>query len=249
MQRLYDYPDIYDAMHANVTEDIGVYLALARQTGGPVLEVGCGSGRVSAALVRQGFTVYGLDSSEALLSRARERLCPAHADDSTSQGRFIPLLRDVLDVPDTLSVSLALLPLNFCAHVHTPDALHGVFAAVKRVLSPGGQVVVHGFSSGSGVAGDGVFVYRGGLRLEAGESADWYETRRVNGVFEHLTWFVQTPDADYTFPLTLRLWKRSDYLSAAVASGLTCAGDLSLNADENLLLHFVSPDTATDRLP
>lgn len=247
MQRLYDYPDIYDAMHADVTEDIGVYLALARKTGGPVLEVGCGSGRVSAVLVRQGFTVYGLDSSEALLTRARERLCRAHENDSTSRGRFIPLLTDVLDVPDTLSVSLALLPLNFCAHVHTLDALHRVFAAVKRVLSPGAQVVVHGFPSGSGVADDGAFVYRGGLRLEAGESADWYETRSMSGDFEHLTWFVQTSDADYTFPLTLRLWKRSEYLSAAAASGLTCAGDFSLNADEDLLLRFVSPDTVTDR--
>jgi hypothetical protein len=90
-------------------------------------------------------------------------------------------------------------------------------------------------------------VYRGGLRLEAGESAEWYETRSISGDFEHLTWFVQTPDADYTFPLTLRLWKRSEYLSAAAASGLTFAGDLLLSADENLLLHFVSANTATDR--
>lgn len=235
-------------MHADVTEDIGVYVALAHEIGGSVLEVGCGTGRVSSALVRAGFTVYGLDSSEALLTRAREKIRPEQeGDDFTPRGRFIPLPADVLDLPDSLAVSLALLPLNFCAHVHTLDALQRVFAAVKGVLSPGGQVVVHSFPSGSGVAVDGALVHRGVLHVKGGESADWYETRRVSGDLEHITWFVQTSDADYTFPLTLRLWRRDDYLAAASASGFRSAGELLPESDGSLLLRFVLPDLATDR--
>src|SRR5579862_7298145 len=55
--------------------DTGVafYAALAHETGGPVLEIGCGTGRVSIPIARQGFAVTGLDIVRGMLERAQRK--------------------------------------------------------------------------------------------------------------------------------------------------------------------------------
>ena len=62
--------------------DTGVafYTALARETGGPVLELACGTGRVSIPIARQGFAVTGLDLVPGMVERARRKSTglPAH---------------------------------------------------------------------------------------------------------------------------------------------------------------------------
>lgn len=57
------------------TSDDGVafYAALAAETGSPVLEVACGTGRVAIPIARQGYAVTGLDIVPGMLARAREK--------------------------------------------------------------------------------------------------------------------------------------------------------------------------------
>ena len=49
---------------------IAFYTALAQETGGPVLEIACGTGRVSIPIARLGFSVTGLDIIPAMIERA-----------------------------------------------------------------------------------------------------------------------------------------------------------------------------------
>jgi SAM-dependent methyltransferase len=67
-------PRLYDWEHDLFQDDLAVYVALARRFGGPVLELGCGTGRVLLALAAAGFQCTGVDSSAAMLRRAHERL-------------------------------------------------------------------------------------------------------------------------------------------------------------------------------
>lgn len=64
----------YDLIHADLTEDVDFLLTLADQAVGPILELGCGTGRILLPLVRAGFFVTGVDSSSAMLARATEQL-------------------------------------------------------------------------------------------------------------------------------------------------------------------------------
>lgn len=66
---------IYDAdMGASMTlDDTGWYRALALAAGGPVLELGCGTGRFTIPLAQAGIDVTGLDIAPAMLARAREK--------------------------------------------------------------------------------------------------------------------------------------------------------------------------------
>jgi SAM-dependent methyltransferase len=65
---------LYDWEHDGYLADVDIHLAFARRIGGPVLELACGSGRLLAPLAQAGFAVTGVDSSAAMLERARERL-------------------------------------------------------------------------------------------------------------------------------------------------------------------------------
>src|SRR5207245_10623250 len=55
-------------------EDIAFYSALARKLGGPVLEMGCGSGRNLLPIARSGIAIHGIDSSPAMLGALRAKL-------------------------------------------------------------------------------------------------------------------------------------------------------------------------------
>src|SRR5829696_9294186 len=63
-------PVDYDRQDSSDT-GVAFYAALARETGGPVLEIACGTGRVTIPIARQGFAVTGLDVVPGMLERAR----------------------------------------------------------------------------------------------------------------------------------------------------------------------------------
>jgi SAM-dependent methyltransferase len=65
-------PQDYDIRDSSDT-GVAFYTALARETGGPVLEVACGTGRVSIPMARAGFAVTGLDIVPGMLERARSK--------------------------------------------------------------------------------------------------------------------------------------------------------------------------------
>ena len=69
----YDAPDLYDRVLADYREDLEFWLAEARAADGPVLEVACGTGRVLLHLRAHGADVDGLDQSEPMLRRLRDR--------------------------------------------------------------------------------------------------------------------------------------------------------------------------------
>lgn len=68
------FPRLYDWEHDSFEDDLALYQALVRRFGGPVLELACGTGRVLAALAAQGHSCTGVDSSPAMLARARQRM-------------------------------------------------------------------------------------------------------------------------------------------------------------------------------
>src|SRR5215510_9642719 len=65
-------PRNYD-VEQRTTKGIAFYTALAQETGGPVLEIACGTGRVSIPIAQLGFAVTGLDIVPGMLERARSK--------------------------------------------------------------------------------------------------------------------------------------------------------------------------------
>lgn len=76
----------YDLLHADYDEDLGLWLSFAGRTDRPVLEVGCGTGRVAVPLAQAGHHVVGIDPSAAMLETARTRIEPVKSRVELHQG-------------------------------------------------------------------------------------------------------------------------------------------------------------------
>ncbi len=67
-------PLLYHTHHSLEADDLPFWLAWARQQGGPILELGCGTGRVLLPLAEAGHTVFGLDRDAAMLDFLRRQV-------------------------------------------------------------------------------------------------------------------------------------------------------------------------------
>ena len=67
------WADVYDSIYAYVREDIPFYVEEASRLGGPVLELGCGTGRITLPIAQSGIDIVGLDNSDGMLEVARRK--------------------------------------------------------------------------------------------------------------------------------------------------------------------------------
>ncbi len=137
--------EYYDAMHAviipggSVAGDLEFYLRLARESGGPVLELACGTGRVAWPLAEAGLEVTGLDLSAPMLRRAeakRAAFPPAVA----ARARFLP--GDMRSFDLGREFALVLVPFRAFQSLLTPEDQRSCLAAVRRHLRTGGRLVL-----------------------------------------------------------------------------------------------------------
>lgn len=127
-----DYAAYYDWENAQTVgrRDIAFWQRLASAAKGPVLELGCGTGRVALPLARQGVTVVGIDRSDAMLARARTRVRRARL-----QKRVRLIRGDIrhLPFPDR-SFPLVMAPYGILQSLLVERDLTRTLSAVQRVL-------------------------------------------------------------------------------------------------------------------
>jgi SAM-dependent methyltransferase len=141
---------IYDLEHDEVSDDLVFYRELARRAEGPVLDVGCGSGRLLRALVEGGAPrVVGVDGSAALVRRALGRIeadGTLHA--ARRSGRLEVVLGDVrrppVRGPFALAVAVGVLP-----HLGGPEEAVRMITAASRLVEPHGQLVLDDIGPGA----------------------------------------------------------------------------------------------------
>jgi SAM-dependent methyltransferase len=125
------FPRLYHAHHSLHTEDLPLWLDLARRQGDPILELGCGSGRVLLPLAQAGHRVYGLDNDPGMLVVLREQLTPALCPAVTVW------IGDLCAFHLGMAFSLITLPCNTHSTL-TAVQRQAALACVRRHLRPGG---------------------------------------------------------------------------------------------------------------
>ncbi|MBK8985010.1 MAG: methyltransferase domain-containing protein [Chloroflexi bacterium] len=130
----------YDLTHDQLTEDVAFILALAQEGGGPVLELGCGSGRLLRPLARAGFRVTGVDNSAAMLDRARVRFA---GEDTAVQQRLslIPGDMTALSLPHQTRFALVIIPYNTLLHLDSDQAA-AALRGIRPVLGANGRLFI-----------------------------------------------------------------------------------------------------------
>lgn len=131
--------DIYDWLHASVVADVPWLLTQAAHTGGPILELGCGTGRLLLPLAGAGWMVVGVDRSAEMLALARARLA---REPERVQQRVSLFEMDMLSLAlPPATYALAVLGYNTVMHVppaRLPDLLH----RLARALRAGGRLII-----------------------------------------------------------------------------------------------------------
>jgi SAM-dependent methyltransferase len=155
-----DYPftaEFYDhfAPYKERT-DLAFFVQAAQESGGPVLEVGCGTGRVLIPIARAGIEITGLDLAESMLAVCRERLAAeppqvqsrvrlVQADmrnfDLTSQGATH--FGSALHLPPYKLVTLPFRPFQ---HLLTVEDQLACLACLHRHLAADGRLVLDLFN-------------------------------------------------------------------------------------------------------
>jgi SAM-dependent methyltransferase len=130
---LYQDPELYDALHAGYRDDLGFYRALADDHGGPVLELGAGSGRVTLALALAGHAVLAVEPSAAMRARGAERVAAAGAGERVT---WIDADMRALDLG--ITVPLVIAPFHALMHLATLDDQDAALRAAHRHLDAGG---------------------------------------------------------------------------------------------------------------
>ncbi len=130
--------EFYDLEYQDFSDDLPMYLEWAARTGGPVLDVGCGTGRVTFALAQAGFHVTGLDESEEMLTRARTRILSDHLAASRVRLLNVP----VQSFRDENRYRLAILTINTFGHFLKRRDQSAALHNLRRHLAAGGILIM-----------------------------------------------------------------------------------------------------------
>jgi SAM-dependent methyltransferase len=140
---------LYDLDLAEDPGDVELYRALAQRTGGPIVELAVGTGRIAVALAGDGHVVVGVDNDPAMLSRADAR-ARARGGDAGAAARTAPLLveADLLEASAVAAVTsagpyrLAIVGLNSILLLASAETQRATLATMARLIAPGGLAVV-----------------------------------------------------------------------------------------------------------
>ena len=136
-------PDLYDIVTtATLDGDVEWYCDRARRSGGPVLELGAGTGRVTLPMAAAGVSVHALDTDSRMLAVLRSKLSAQPAD---VQARVTIVHGDMRSFD--LAERFALIACPFRAFLHNlteADQL-ACLSQVRKHLAPGGRFVFNVF--------------------------------------------------------------------------------------------------------
>jgi SAM-dependent methyltransferase len=157
--------ELYDPWSASVVEDVAFYIEEARRSGGPVVELGVGTGRIAVPIAADGIPVIGVDSSRGMLAVCARRAALAGVDVDLRVG-------DLREPPVAERVPLVICPFRSLLHMHTDEDRHRVLAAAHELLLPDGRFVFDVFTPDA---------------KDIEHTHDrWLE--REPGIFEHAVW-------------------------------------------------------------
>jgi SAM-dependent methyltransferase len=178
---------LYDPWSASVVEDVGFYLEEARRSGGPVVELGVGTGRIAVPIAADGIRVVGVDASRAMLEVCARRAALAGVELDLRVG-------DLRNPPVSERAPLVICPFRSLLHMQSDDDRRAALAAVRGLLLPGGRFVFDVFTPS---ADDIALTHDRWLEREPGifELALWDEHART------LTLTVRGPEGETTMAL------------------------------------------------
>jgi SAM-dependent methyltransferase len=158
---------IYDPWSASVREDIGFYVDYAIASGGPVVELAVGTGRIAIPTAQAGVPVIGVDRSPGMLAVAREYA------EREGVAELVDLrLGDLREPPVEGRVPLVTIPFRSLLHMRNESEKSKALQAAASLLEDDGRLVFDVFAPSR----------------EDIEETDGLWLEREPGIFERADW-------------------------------------------------------------
>lgn len=135
---LYRDPSLYDLEYAHQVVDAAYYARIAALSEGPVLELGCGNGRITLPIARTGTRVHGIDLSQSMLDDLRDKLA---LESPEVRGHITTDCGDFCRFTAPETYPLIVLPFNALHHCEHHHDVLSMLACVRQALRPGGRFV------------------------------------------------------------------------------------------------------------
>ena len=204
-------------------EDVAHYTAMAWQTKGAVLELGCGTGRLTLPMARAGAKVVGIDRSEAMLRGCRKKL-----------GALPPIQSAAVELHqgDFSSFSLGrtfptvLWPFNALHHLHSDEALTQALACIVAHMEPDAVLGMDAYlpdlelydrDPSEQFEGRTFLDPRTGKALESWEQGWWDAATRIHHVVYH---YRHRDGHIEKAHLRFHMWELDELRAAFAAAGL-----------------------------
>ncbi len=177
------FAEFYDRLFGDFLEDLPFYQGYAERVGSPLLEVGCGTGRLTVPLAVAGFRLTGLDASTAMLARARARAAQAGVAD-----RIAWIQADATHGIPPGPYPMAFIPLNTFLHFDSLEAQRAVLRHLHSVVEPGGLLLMDCLNPDAALLEENGQLYLRSWQEdpEAGTILLWWEARRVDAAAQRL---------------------------------------------------------------
>jgi SAM-dependent methyltransferase len=120
-------------------QDVAFFVDMARESGGPVLEVGCGTGRVLIPTAQAGIEIVGLDYSQAMLSTCRDKLS---REPAAVRSRVEVVLGDMRLFDLGTTFSLITMPFRPFQHLISVEDQLSCLASIRSHLVDGGRLIL-----------------------------------------------------------------------------------------------------------
>ena len=129
----------YDLQHMDSIKDIPFFVEQARRYGGPILELMCGTGRITIPIAEAGIDITGLDISEPMLELGKKK-----ADDRGVEIEWIQ--GDCRDFHLGRTFNVVAIPGNSINHFQDRESIENCFACVQEHLVEGGRFIIDIFT-------------------------------------------------------------------------------------------------------
>jgi len=136
------FAQFYDADYRHYTDDLEAIIDLATDCGEPILELGCGTGRVLLPLVDAGHTITGIDISPALLDLTRQKLQRSRG---AARASLVEADLRTFDLPQK-AFTFAFCTSNTLMHLTTQDDQLALLRNSHRHLQPDGLLLIDLFN-------------------------------------------------------------------------------------------------------
>lgn len=136
-----DYADLYDivSQENNEGEDIDFYVEEAKEADGKILEVACGTGRIYLEMLDAGVEAYGIDLSDEMLEKLREKAEKRGLEPDVTQS-------DMRDFDLDEKFSLIIIPYRSFLHNLTIENQLSALESIYRHLEDDGKLILNFYS-------------------------------------------------------------------------------------------------------